>query len=117
MSDTEAHPTERILRTPPPTGLEGVKQFVATLRKKGIFTIPQEVRDAVRLHEGDNMIVTVEDDRIVLTPAAPVVPRDQAWFWTPEWQAKEREADEDLAAGRVTYYDSSEEFLASLDED
>lgn len=26
---------------------------------------------------------------------------DQAWFWTPEWQAKEREADEDIKAGRV----------------
>ncbi len=25
---------------------------------------------------------------------------DQAWFWTPEWQEKEREADGDIAAGR-----------------
>jgi len=24
---------------------------------------------------------------------------DQAWFWTPEWQAKEREVDEEMAAG------------------
>lgn len=24
---------------------------------------------------------------------------DQAWFWTPEWQAMEREAEDDLAAG------------------
>src|SRR5688500_4712450 len=24
---------------------------------------------------------------------------EQAWFWTPEWQAKEREADEDFLAG------------------
>lgn len=41
---------------------------------------------------------------------------DQAWFWTPEWQAKEREADADLAAGRGTYFDSDEEFLRALDE-
>jgi hypothetical protein len=27
----------------------------------------------------------------------------QAWFWTPEWQDGEREADEDLAAGRATF--------------
>ena len=26
---------------------------------------------------------------------------DQSWFWTEEWQAGEREADEDLAAGRI----------------
>jgi hypothetical protein len=24
---------------------------------------------------------------------------EQAWFWTREWQQREREADEDLAAG------------------
>jgi hypothetical protein len=38
----------------------------------------------------------------------------QAWFWTPEWQAREREADEDLAAGRLTRHESDEEFLAAL---
>jgi hypothetical protein len=38
----------------------------------------------------------------------------QAWFWTPEWQAREREAEEDLAAGRFTRHESDEEFLAAL---
>ena len=41
---------------------------------------------------------------------------EQAWFWTREWQAREREADDDPAAGRVTRYESDEEFLAALDE-
>jgi antitoxin PrlF len=45
----------------------------------------------------------------------PIDP-DQAWFWTPEWQAGEREADADIAAGRETRYHSDEEFLAALDE-
>lgn len=39
---------------------------------------------------------------------------DQAWYWTPRWQAGEAEADADLAAGRRTYYDSDEVFLAAL---
>jgi hypothetical protein len=39
---------------------------------------------------------------------------EQAWFWTREWQAKEREADEDLAAGRGTTYESDDEFLEAL---
>ena len=25
-----------------------------------------------------------------------------SWFWTPEWQAGEREVEEDLRAGRTT---------------
>jgi hypothetical protein len=40
----------------------------------------------------------------------------QAWFWTQEWQEREREADADLAAGRVTRFESDEDFLAELDE-
>lgn len=41
---------------------------------------------------------------------------EQAWFWTREWQAREREADDDLAAGRATRFGSDDEFLAALDE-
>jgi hypothetical protein len=33
-----------------------------------------------------------------------------------EWQEKEREADDNLAAGRVTSYGADAEFLAALDE-
>ncbi len=39
---------------------------------------------------------------------------DQWWFWTPEWQAGEREAEADLAAGRFDRYESDEEFLEAL---
>ena len=41
---------------------------------------------------------------------------EQAWFWTQEWQEREREADADLAAGRVTRFESDEDFLVELDE-
>ena len=40
---------------------------------------------------------------------------DQAWFWTPEWQAKEREADADIAAGRLTRFETIEEMFDALD--
>lgn len=39
---------------------------------------------------------------------------DQAWFWHPDWQAGEREADQDIRNGRVTHYSSVDEFIASL---
>ena len=41
---------------------------------------------------------------------------EQAWFWTREWQEREREADKDLAAGRVTRFESDGDFLTELDE-
>jgi hypothetical protein len=42
---------------------------------------------------------------------------DQAWFWTEEWQAGEREAEEDIRAGRVKGFDTMEELLADLNND
>jgi hypothetical protein len=42
------------------------------------------------------------------------IPADQLWFWTPEWQAKEREADADRAAGRVKTFRSAAKAIASL---
>lgn len=41
----------------------------------------------------------------------------QAWFWTPEWQQREREANEDVSAGRIRRFGDSEALLAYLDRD
>lgn len=85
-----------------------------SLRKKGVVTIPQDIREQLDLQEGDQLVVAVEDGRIVLTPAS-IVPDDQAWFWTSEWQAKEREVDEALAEGeRGEVYEGGEPFVQAL---
>ena len=83
------------------------------LRKKNILTIPRGLVDRMHLEEGDEFIVTEENGRIVLTPALSI-PADQAWFWTPTWQARVAEAEADLVQGNSTVYRSDEEFLASL---
>lgn len=85
------------------------------LRKKNIMTIPRKIADRMHLVEGDEFIVTEEEGRIVLTPALSI-PTDQAWFWTPTWQARITEAEADRIAGDTTVYGSEDEFLASLDE-
>jgi len=86
-----------------------------TLRKKGSLTIPAAVRKAARLAEGDPIYVTLTEDGILLKPQK-LVDAAQAWFWESSWQAREREADEDLAAGHVIRHGSSEEFLSALDQ-
>lgn len=67
------------------------------------------------LRVGDQVSFAVDDDQLIVTPVH-IVPRSQAWFWRPDWQAAEREADEDREAGRVTSFGSDEEFLTSLGE-
>jgi hypothetical protein len=45
-----------------------------------------------------------------------MIPADQAWFWTPEWQAGEREASEEIGRGELSpVYASAEEMFADLD--
>ncbi len=83
------------------------------LSKRGVLTLPAEIRAAARLEEGDPIEVEIVEDGILLRPQK-VIDASQAWYWTPEWQAKEREADEDIAAGRVEYFDSDEAFIAAL---
>ncbi|HEV2345871.1 MAG TPA: AbrB/MazE/SpoVT family DNA-binding domain-containing protein [Actinocrinis sp.] len=73
------------------------------LRKKNILTVPREIADQMQLAEGDEFIVTEEQGRIVLTPALSI-PADQAWFWTPQWQARIAEAEADRLAGNSTTY-------------
>jgi hypothetical protein len=42
---------------------------------------------------------------------------EQSWFWTDEWQEKEREVDEHIRKGEIISFDTMEEFLASLREE
>jgi len=90
------------------------KGHTTTVRAKGQVTIPAAVREAARIEEGDPIEVEVVADGILLRPMK-VIDATQAWFWTPEWQEGERQADEDLAAGRFDRYESDEEFLAALE--
>jgi AbrB family looped-hinge helix DNA binding protein len=96
-------------------GESAERQLSTPVRSKGVVTIPRPVREQLHLQEGDNLIVSVEDGRIVLTPAA-LLPRDQAWFWTPQWQQAEREADEQIIRDQGDNYGSGEAFLAALRE-
>lgn len=54
------------------------------LRAKGGITIPQPIRDELGLEIEDQLIVTVEDGRIILTPAAVVPRTSSAWAMEPK---------------------------------
>ena len=79
--------------------------------KKDVVITAAEIQTV--LH-GEPVTLTREG-RPVFT-LMPIDP-DQAWFWTPEWQAKEYEVDREVAAGeKGKIFDTGEEFLANLKE-
>ncbi len=90
---------------------------MATLVKvtrNGQITIPAAIGEELEIQGGDYVEVSVVDDTVVLTPKQ-LVGKSQAHFWTEEWQAAEREADEDIRAGRIETFDSVDELLADLE--
>lgn len=64
------------------------------------ITIPKEVFDSLHLEVGDFLEARIKDNAIVLIPKK-LVPKDQEWFWTKEWQEMEKEADESLKKGEL----------------
>lgn len=48
-------------------------------------------------------------------PDVRLIMAGQAYFWTPEWQAKERAADRAIAEGRFHTFDTIEDMLYFLD--
>ena len=45
----------------------------------------------------------------------PNTPADQVWFWSKEWQAGERQADHEIAAGQIDVFATVDDLLADLD--
>jgi len=76
-------------------------------------TIPHRISKALKLKKGDHLLMRLVDRRVELVPVA-LIPKDQLWYWTPEWQQMEREADEDIARGDVKGFDSVQELLKEL---
>ena len=75
--------------------------------RHGQITLPASVRRELEVEEGDLVEIEVIDDKVVLMPKK-LVDKSQAYFWTKRWQEGEREADEDIKAGRVKVFDSVE---------
>ena len=83
------------------------------VREKGQVTIPAGLRRAAHIEEGDPMEVELTAEGILLRPQK-VIDSTQAWFWTADWQAGEREASEQIAAGALDTFKGGEEFLDAL---
>jgi AbrB family looped-hinge helix DNA binding protein len=90
-----------------------VKVSRTTLRAKGQLTLPEEIRAAAHLEEGDLLDAEITAEGILLRPQK-VIDATQAWFWTREWQEGEREADADLAGDRLEIFSSGDDFLTGL---
>jgi antitoxin PrlF len=85
----------------------------AVVRSRGQITLPREIREALHVEEGDDVAFVVEAGQVRMR-GLKSIPAEQSWFWTDAWQAGEREASEQVAAGQGTVFDNGDAFLDSL---
>lgn len=86
--------------------LQRVRTHLLTVQSRGTIALPADFRRRLHLDQDNAQVRLIERENgvIELIPVVSV-PADQAWFWSERWQAMEREADADVAAGRTTVVD------------
>jgi AbrB family looped-hinge helix DNA binding protein len=92
-----------------------MKMPTTKVTRHGQITLPAAVREQLGIEEGDIVEIKVEEERAVLTPKK-LVDKSQVYFWTERWQKGEREAAEDIEAGRVKTFESVDELVKDLDQ-
>jgi len=86
------------------------------LRGKSQITLPIEIVKQLNLNPGDNLDITIEDDKIIVKPVL-IIDRSQAWFWSKEWQQKELEVEEDIKADRIHHAKDVNELIRKLEQE
>jgi AbrB family looped-hinge helix DNA binding protein len=93
-----------------------MKMPTTKVTRHGQITLPASVREQLGIEEGDIVEINVEEERAVLMPKR-LVDKSQAYFWTKRWQKGEKEAAEDIKAGRVKSFDSVDKLIKDLDKE
>ena len=78
------------------------------VREKYQVTIPEEVRGKIPLKVGERVEVTARGTEIVIRPIVEI-PRNQAWFWSKEWQEQVSQSIKDLERGKMKVFKSVKE--------
>lgn len=71
------------------------------LGKSNQIAIPKEIVTNLGLKKDDYLDIYIENNKIIIEPKV-LIPRDQAYFFTDEWQIDERNAEADIRKSRIT---------------
>lgn len=87
--------------------------MVVDLKQKSQVTIPNEVVKKLKLAVGDKLDEVVKDGKIIITPVV-VIPKDQMWFYSKEWQDGEMDVDRQVREGKTTKASTMEDLFDGL---
>jgi len=88
--------------------------MLTKIRERSQITLPNDIVKKLNLRTGDNLEITLEEDRIIIKPVL-VIDRSQSWFWTEEWQKKERDVEEEIKQGKINKAKDVEDLIKKLE--
>jgi AbrB family looped-hinge helix DNA binding protein len=86
----------------------------ARLRPKSQLTLPEEIRRALQVSEGDEIEFRVDGDGTISVRGYVSVPADHAWLYAPR-QITQRAPDPGLSSSQAGVHDSADALFAYLD--
>ncbi|MFH1187557.1 MAG: AbrB/MazE/SpoVT family DNA-binding domain-containing protein [bacterium] len=94
-----------------------IEEVLSTVKigTKHQVVIPNKIFSKLGLIVGDFLTVKMKDNDIMLKPTK-LVPKEDLWFHSKEWQDGETQADKDIAENKVSkIYDNIEGAISDLD--
>lgn len=79
------------------------------------IALPKEIARLLDLRINEYVDIEVVDNKIVLEPQV-VIPKDQAYFYTQEWQKDEVKASKDIQKGKISKSKNLNELFEKLDQ-
>ena len=87
--------------------------MLTEIRSRSQITIPAEIIKKLSLKQGDTLEVDVEGTQIILRPVI-AIPKEQAYFWTKEWQSEEKQVQSDIENNNIKPAKSKNELFEDL---
>lgn len=88
-------------------------ESILRIQKNKNVTLPRWVMELFHVAPGDFVRLEKRNGTVLLRPGTLVDP-SQAYFWTPEWQEKEKGVEDEKRKGKVKFFRSAEELIKDL---
>jgi antitoxin MazE len=87
--------------------------MLVEFKQKSQVTIPVDFVKMLDLKAGDKLDVEVKEGKLVITPVI-IIPKSQAWYYSPEWQTMEHEVDRQIKEEKLHTVDNKEQLFENL---
>lgn len=92
---------------------ERMNYMLIDIKQRSQITLPKALLNKLGLSTGDILEIDEKDGVLVLTPVM-VIPKEQAWYFTKEWQDAEKEVDQEIKEGKVYTSNDMDSLFADM---